>query len=130
MCPVFFLIKFNIILYIWLFILKYKSVVVPFSFAFAFAKFFGVGWRVGDCRMFLTYICKLELDLTQSCRHFSFSAVLSKCLLLFTNKTNILYTSIGRDNTGMNGKCKNMFKLQSGYGHLLSIFFTSGQRTI
>lgn len=46
MCPVFFLIKFNIILYIWLFILKYKSVVVPFSFAFAFAKFFGGGCRV------------------------------------------------------------------------------------
>lgn len=43
MCPVFFLIKFNIILYIWLFILKYKSVVVPFSFVFAFAKFFGAG---------------------------------------------------------------------------------------
>lgn len=43
----FFLIKFNIILYIWLFILKYKSVVVPFSFVFAFAKFFGAGVGVG-----------------------------------------------------------------------------------
>lgn len=43
MCPVFFLIKFNIILYIWLFILKYKSVVASFGFVFAFAKFFGAG---------------------------------------------------------------------------------------
>lgn len=47
MCPVFFLIKFNIILYIWLFILKYKSVVASFGFVFAFAKFFGGGWGVG-----------------------------------------------------------------------------------
>lgn len=49
MCPVFFLIKFNIILYIWLFILKYKSVVASFGFVFAFAKFFGGGggWRGG-----------------------------------------------------------------------------------
>lgn len=55
MCP-FFLITFNIILYIWLLILKYKSVVVPFSFVFAFAKFFGGGWGVGGGLQDVPYI--------------------------------------------------------------------------